>query len=56
MNKVRKLLSIGDTVYAAANSKPMTVSEIGEFGFTADGEYFEYDEVRSLYFLTKKRL
>ena len=54
MNKIRKLLSVGDTVYSAANGKPMMVSEMGEYGFTADEEYFEYDEVRKLYYLTKK--
>lgn len=54
MNRIQKLLSIGDLVYSAANGKPMKVIRIDSVGFETEEDWFSYDDVRSLFFLTKR--
>lgn len=54
MNSIRKLLNVGDYVYSAAGGEPMKVTHVGLFGFQTEVHgYFDYDEVRKLYFLTE---
>ena len=53
MNKVKKLLSIGDTVYSANGGAPMTVTAMHDDAFETEQDTFLYDEVRELFFLTK---
>ena len=52
-NQIRKLLKVGDTVYSARGGVEMTVKEIDNTGFYTEEDYFFFDEVRKLYFLTK---
>lgn len=52
-NQVKKLLSVGDTVYSAKGGQEMTVTRIDDTGFETDQDYFLFREVRKLYFLTK---
>lgn len=51
MNKIQKLLSVGDYVYSAANGQPLKVTRIFSTGFEAGGEYYSFDEHNVLYFL-----
>ncbi len=51
MNKIQKLLTVGDYVYSAANGQPLKVTRIFSTGFEAGGEYYSYDEHRKLFFL-----
>lgn len=53
MNKVKKLLSTGDTVYSANGGVPMVVTAMNEETFDTEQDTFRYDEVRELFFLTK---
>lgn len=50
MNKIRKLLSVGDTVYPI-NGKPVKVTGIFANGFVAENNYFTYDEHRQKFYL-----
>lgn len=52
--KLKKLLQIGDTVYSANNGTPMKIKEIGDEGFSTEEDFFFFEEVRKLFFLTKK--
>lgn len=54
MNKIQKLLTVGDYVYSANNGKPMRVISIGSTGFSTEEYRFSYDDVRLLFFLTKR--
>ena len=51
-NQVKKLLSVGDTVYSARGGQKMKVIRIDENGFQTEEDYFFFDEVRKLYYLT----
>ena len=51
--QIKKLLKVGDTVYSAHGGEEMTVTKIEDEGFETDVDYFRYDEVRKLYYLTK---
>ena len=53
MNKIKKLLKIGDTVYSARGGWPIRVNSICEQGFKTDYGFYRFEEVRSLYYLTK---
>lgn len=53
-HKVQKLLRVGDVVYSAMNGKEMTVLSMGDMGFETEEDFFLYDEVTELYFLTKR--
>jgi hypothetical protein len=53
MNKIQKVLKVGDQVFAASNGKPMRVIGINTVGFITEEGFFSYDEHRKLYFLTK---
>lgn len=50
--QIRKLLSVGDIVYSAQGGAEMVVTRIEDDGFETDQDYFIYDEVRKLYWLT----
>ena len=50
--QIRKLLSIGDIVYSAQGGAEMVVTRIEDDGFETDQDYFTYDEVRKLFWLT----
>ena len=52
MNKVKKVLKVGDTVYSAGGG-PMKVTSMEIDGFCTEEDSFRYDEVRKLFFLTK---
>lgn len=52
-NQIKKLLKVGDIVYSAQGGVEMTVKKIKDEGFETDVDYFRYDEVRKLYYLTK---
>ena len=52
MNRIAKLLSIGDPIYSVTG-KVLYVKKIDSDGFETDEDYFYYDEVRKLYFLTE---
>lgn len=54
MNKVKKLLKVGDVVFSANGGVPMKVIKMKEYEFETEEDNFRYDEVRSLFFLTKK--
>jgi len=53
MNKIQKLLKVGDTVFSAAGGEPMKVTSISSVGFETEFDSFLYEEVRSLFFLTR---
>ena len=53
MNKVKKVLSVGDTVYSANGGKEMKVLSMSDVGFYTCEDFFFYDEVRKTFFLTK---
>ena len=50
--QIKKLLSVGDVVYSAQGGREMVVREIYDDGFATDEDFFTYDEVRKLYYLT----
>ena len=50
--QIKKLLSVGDVVYSAQGGREMVVTNIEDDGFETDQDYFGYDEVRKLYWLT----
>ena len=52
--KLKKLLQIGDMVYSSNNGAPMKIKEIDNEGFSTEEDYFFFEEVRELFFLTKK--
>ena len=52
-NQIKKLLRVGDIVYSAQGGREMVVTKIYDQGFETDEDYFGYDEVRKLYWLTK---
>lgn len=54
MSAVRRVLRIGDIVYLANGGIPVEVTQMNKSGFIAGGEYYSYQEVRLLYFLTKR--
>ncbi|MBR4295736.1 MAG: hypothetical protein IKT56_02720 [Clostridia bacterium] len=53
MNKVQKLLSVGDTVFSAQGGQKMKVLSMNDVGFETEEDFFPYDEVRKTYFLTR---
>ena len=52
-NQIKKLLKVGDKVYSAQGGVEMTVTAIDDTGFETDQDYFTFDEVRKLYYLTR---
>lgn len=52
-NSIKKLLSPGDVVYSVPGGQEMKVINIDDEGFETEEDYFRFDEVRKLYFLTK---
>ena len=52
-NQIKKLLKVGDKVYSAQEGVEMTVTAIDNTGFETDQDYFTFDEVRKLYYLTR---
>ena len=54
MHKVQKILKVGDIVYSARDGEEMEVLSMGDIGFTTREDFFAYDEVTKLYFLTKR--
>lgn len=54
MHKVQKILEVGDIVYSARDGEEMEVLSMGNIGFTTREDFFAYDEVTKLYFLTKR--
>ena len=52
-NQIKKLLQVGDIVYSARGGREMVVTKIYDHGFETEEDYFGYDEVRKLYWLTK---
>lgn len=53
MNKIQKLLSVGDTVFSAQGGQKMKVLSMDDVGFETEEDFFPYDEVRKTYFLTR---
>ena len=51
-HKIQRLIGVGDTVYSANGGEPMTIVAIFDDGFETEEDFFAYDEVRRLYFLT----
>ena len=54
MNRIAKVLSVGDVVYSAETGGAMRVTRIYTNGFETDEGYFSFDDVRSLYWLTER--
>ena len=54
MNKIAKVLSVGDVVFSAANGKPMKVIKIYSDGFDTDDDYYSFEEHGELYYLTRR--
>ena len=52
--KLKKLLRIGDMVYSANGGTPMKITAMDDDGFSTEEDYFFFEEVRKLFFLTKK--
>lgn len=52
-NPIKKLLSPGDIVYGAQRGQEMKIISIDDEGFETEEDYFRFDEVKKLYFLTK---
>lgn len=52
MNGIAKLLSIGDPIFSITG-KVLYVKKIDTLGFETEDDYFFFDEVRKLYFLTE---
>ena len=52
--KLKKLLRIGDMVYSAKGGTPMKITAMDDDGFSTEEDYFFFEEVRKLFFLTKK--
>ena len=52
-NQIKKLLSVGDTVYSARGGKEMSVTAIDDTGFDTEQDHFFFSEVRKLFFLTR---
>ena len=52
-NQIRKVLNVGDTVYADETGRPMTVERIFRTGIVADGKYFSYEDHRTQFWLTR---
>ena len=53
MNKIQKLLSVGDTVFSAQGGQKMEVLSMNDVGFWTKEDFFPYGEVRKTYFLTR---
>lgn len=51
-NRIRKVLNVGDTVYADDDGRPMTVEQIFRTGIITDGKYFSYEDHRKKFWLT----
>lgn len=51
--QIKKLLSIGDVVYSAQGGREMIVTKIKDDGFETNEDYFRFDEVRKLFWLTR---
>ena len=51
--QIKKLLRVGDIVYSAQGGREMVVKNIYDDGFETEEDFFGYDEVRKLYWLTK---
>ena len=54
INKISKILQVGDEVYSAANGQPMKVTRIYSVGFETDVDYYSFDDHRVLFWLHKK--
>ena len=52
-HQIKKLLRIEDTVYSAQGGVEMTVTSIDEDGFFTEEDYYKFNEVRKLYYLTR---
>lgn len=50
--QIKKLLNVGDVVYSAKGGEEMIVRAIDDNGFETDEDYFAFNEIRKLYFLT----
>lgn len=53
MNKIQKVIKIGDFVYSSANGEPMEIIKISRLGFYTKKRFFSYGEHGKLYWLTK---
>ena len=53
MNKVQKILSVGDYVFSAMGGQKMKVLSMSDVGFETEEDFFPYDEIRKTYFLTR---
>ncbi len=55
MNKIQKVISVGDTIWSLTG-KELPITKIDDEGFFCGDEYFFYDEHSRLYYLTKRGL
>ena len=51
--QIKSLLKVGDKVYSAQGGVEMTVTRIYDNGFETDQDYFTFNEVRKLFYLTR---
>ena len=51
-NQIRKLLKVGDIVYSARGGEKNGRTKIDSASFETEEDYFLYNEVRQLYYLT----
>lgn len=54
MNKIQKVIKVGDFVYSSTNGKPMKIIKINGVGFYTKEGFVSYDNHRKLYYLTKR--
>lgn len=54
MNKIQKVVKVGDFVYLSANGNPTEIIRISNFGFYTKEDFFCWDEHRELYWLTQR--
>ncbi len=52
-NKIQKLIKPGDYIYSANGGKSLKVNEVTALGLVTDEDFFNYEEHRSLFFLTE---
>ena len=52
-NKIQKLIKPGDYIYSANGGEPLKVTEVTPIGINTEEDFYEFEEHRSLYFLTE---
>ena len=56
MNKIQRVINVGDEVYLYPGGKAEKITKVLSTGFFCGGKYFSYDRHRKNYFLTRAGL